>query len=95
MKKFPIYPNDTAINANAKASTFARHTKPRHKTNLAKELAFPHTGHILPFGVTQTEEKHGRTGGCQNEGGLEAVFQLLLSISHLYIPRTNSAVHYF
>jgi hypothetical protein len=37
-------------------------TQSQHaEANLAKELAFPHTGHTLLFGATQTEEKYERT----------------------------------
>jgi len=31
------------------------------KANLAKELAFPHTGHTLPFVATQTDRVEART----------------------------------
>ena len=35
--------------------------KPGHKANIAKELAFPHTGHTLPFRATQTDRVDART----------------------------------
>ena len=35
--------------------------KARHKPNLAKELAFLHTGHTLPFVATQTDRVEART----------------------------------
>ena len=48
------------------------------KANHAKELAFPHMGHTLPFVETQTEKKHERTTwGLPKWGRTEAVFQLL------------------
>ena len=37
--------------------TQSQHTK----ANLAKELAFPHTGHTLPFVATQTDRVEART----------------------------------
>jgi len=57
--------------------TQSRHTE----ANLAKELAFPHTGHNLQFGATQTEEKHERTTGGLLLCWLTNIFSSFCSLS--------------
>ena len=54
--------DDAIVLADAPSQAHLQGTQSRNtKANLAKELAFPHTGHTLPFVAAQTDSGEART----------------------------------